>query len=261
MRIGAIVLALLVLATPAHAVTVIGDDQQDRYVGSGGLILPGVFAHSTRDAVARCVHCRWRLRDPCVEHDDNCSYSPLPCPADHRVLETLWSQDAGGTWQSLGLWCVGPAGPRTVANVGQQAHEELSATLLPGQPSVQPPRGIVPQLATIWHAEQPAVTAPIVMDIVGQRVEITPVPRWSWDFGDGGRLDTHMVGSRYPDMTVSHVYRKAGRRTVTCTTTWQATFTVDGLGPFPVQESITQQATRVIRVHEARARLVRAHPR
>lgn len=261
MRIGAIVLALLVLAAPAHAATVIGDDQQDRYVGSGGLILPGAFSHGTREAVARCVDCRWRLRDPCAVHDENCRYTPLPCPSDHRVLETLWSQDAGGTWQSLGLWCVGPAGPRTVSSVGQQVHEEISASLPPGRPSVQPPRGIVPQLATIWHAEQPPVATPIVMEIVGQRVEITTIPRWSWDFGDGGKLETSVAGSRYPDFTVSHTYRRSGRHTVTCTTTWEATFTIDGLGPFAVQESITQKATRVIRVYEARARLVRVHPR
>lgn len=260
MRIGAIVCALVVFAAPAHAATVIGDDQQDRYVGSGGLILPGIFGHGTRDAVARCVDCRWRLRDPCAEHDENCRYTPLPCPSDHRVLETLWSQDAGATWQSLGLWCVGPSGPRTVSSIGQHAHEELTASLPPSRPSVQPPRGIVTQIPTIWHAEQPPITTPIVMELVGQRVEITPIPRWSWDFGDGGTLNTNVSGSRYPDLAVSHTYRRVGRHTVTCTTTWEATFTVDGLGPFPVQEPITQRVTRVIRVHEARARLVRAHP-
>ncbi len=256
-----ILLAFVLISSPAHAVTVSGDDQEDRYVGSGGLILPGAFSQDTRESVARCIDCRWRLRDPCAAHDEDCRFTPLPCPDDHRVLETLWSTDAGATWQSLGLWCVGPGGPSTVASVGSQVHEELSEALPPGRPSVQPPRGIIPQLPTIWHAEQPPLPGPIVMEIVGQRVEITPVPRWSWDFGDGGRLETQVEGSRYPDFSVSHTYRRAGRYAVTCTTTWEATFTVDGLGPFPVLEPITQQAQRVIRVADARARLVRAHPR
>lgn len=257
----ALAITLLFAASPSHAVSVIGDDDRDRYVGSGGLILPGAFSRDTRESVARCVDCRWRLRDPCADHDETCRFTPLPCPDDHRVLETLWSRDAGATWQSLGLWCVGPQGPRTVGSVGSRVVEELAEELPPGRPSVQPPRGIVAQLPTIWHAQQPPLDAPMVMNLVGHRVEITATPRWSWDFGDGGRLETSQEGSRYPDFTVSHTYRKAGRYTVTCTTTWEATFTVDGLGPFPVAEPITQEARRAIRVAEARARLVREHPR
>lgn len=40
-------------------------------------------------------------------------------------------------------------------------------------------------------------------------------------------------------------------------TTWAATFTVDGLGPFPVVEPVRQQAALRLAVGEGRAVLVR----
>jgi len=251
-----LLLTVVLLSAPAvQSVTVVGDDSADRYVGSGGLLLPGHFGHSTRDQVARCVGCRWRLRDPCGAAS-GCLISPMPCPPDHQLLETLWSTDAGGTWQSLGAWCVGPGGPRTTQSVGSAAWEEAAADLDPAQPTVQPSRGIVPQLPTIWHSGQQMPGSPFQLVIAGADVQITATPRWEWDFGDGRTLRTDSPGSRYPALDVSHTYRRAGRYRVTCTTVWSAHFTVDGLGPYPVEPDIRQQASRTIRVADARARLV-----
>lgn len=249
-----LVSAVLMASIPV--VDVVGDDSADRYVGTGGLLLPGIFDSATRDSVARCAGCRWRLRDPCGPIA-GCLISPMPCPADHRVLETLWSQDGGATWRAIGAWCVGPAGPRTVADVGHGVGEQVSATLQPPQPHVQPNRGIVTQLPTIWHSGQHIPGAPLPLDVLGHRVEVMPIPTWTWNFGDGGTLQTQIAGSRFPDTVVGHIFRRPGRFQVTCTTRWTATFTVDGLGPFPVAQDIEQRETRTVIVREARARLVR----
>jgi hypothetical protein len=246
----------LILLVGAPAIDVIGDDGADRYVGSGGLLLPGIFSNETRESVARCRGCRWRLRDPCGP-DVGCLISPMPCPPGHRVLETMWSQDGGATWQAIGAWCVGPGGPRTVSEIGGAVTSEFTAHLDPVAPQVQPARGALTQVPTIWHSGQTAPTAAAVFDLLGNRVELTAVPHWVWDFGDGRVLHTGSSGSRHPDRAVSHVFRRPGTYQVSCTTSWSATFTVDGLGPFPVAERIEQRATRTITVREARARLIR----
>jgi len=246
----------VVLTLGLPAVDVVGDDAADRYVGSGGLLLPGIFDATTRDSVARCAGCRWRLRDPCGP-SGGCLISPMPCPPDHRVLETLWSQDAGATWRPIGAWCVGPAGPRTIAQVGHAVGEQVTASLQSLNPHVQPSRGILTQVPTLWHSGQQVPGAPLPLDVLDHRVEVMPVPRWTWNFGDGRTLHTDVAGSRFPDLLVSHIFRQSGRFQVTCTTRWTATFTVDGLGPFPVAEEIQQRETRIVVVREARARLVR----
>jgi plastocyanin len=246
----------LFLLFNAPAIDVIGDDGADQYVGSGGLLLPGMFSVETRDSVARCASCRWRLRDPCGP-DTGCLISPMPCPPEHRVLETLWSRDGGNTWQAIGAWCVGPGGPRTVAQVGQAASDQFLADVEPPRLAVQPTAGAVTQVPTIWHSGQVAPTDPLVFQVLGAQVALTAVPRWVWEFGDGHALRTSSAGSRHPDRSVSHTFRRPGRYRVSCTTTWTATFTVDGLGPFPVAQDIEQRSAHTITVREARARLIR----
>jgi hypothetical protein len=247
------------LAVPA-GIDVVGDDSRDRYVGSGGLLLPDTFAPETRDQVARCRDCRWRLRDPCPfanpEDPRLCSFTPMPCPADSQLLESLLSSDGGASWQTLGLMCVGPGGPRTVAEVGGSAQDAFEQAVPAQRLRSQPSRGIVPRLPVIWDSGQDGVQV-YEERILGHTVRITTTPVWLWRFGDGQRLETAISGSRYPEMGVSHGYRRAGRYRVTCTTTWHATFTIDDLGPFPVQEPLIQMDAQVITVAPARAALIR----
>lgn len=247
------------VVVPAN-IEVIGDDTRDRYVGSGGLLLPDTFASDTREQVARCRDCRWKLRDPCPIPDPEdprlCSFTPMPCPADSELLESLISTDGGVQWQSLGLMCVGPGGPQTVQGVGGQAQEQFETFVPALRIRSQPHRGKIPRLPVIWHSGQDGIQ--VYDDVVlGHTVRITATPVWLWNFGDGHRLETASAGSRYPDTEVSHAYRRAGRYRVTCTTTWHATFTIGDLGPFPVTQPLTQTAERVITVAPARASLIR----
>lgn len=254
----AAVLALL-LGAPAKAVSVIGDDHADRYVGSGALILPPTSSSSIRQEAAHCPQCRWRFRDPCpmLDHPEECSFTPMPCPTDSAHLLFSLSTDGGSTWHDRGLMCIGPSGPRTVAEVGSAVRDVVTRALPPLVPSHQPSRGVVPRIPVLFHSGQ-APVADMVMPILGHSVHITPRPTWTWEFPSGATLVTAQPGSRYPDTTVSHTFRRPGLHRVACRVEWTGVFHVDDLGPFPISESIIQRSHLRIDVAAARAVLVEA---
>ena len=80
-------------------------------------------------------------------------------------------------------------------------------------------------------------------------------PTWVWRFGDGTSTRTGDPGGRFPRSGVAHAYRAAGRYAVHVRTEWSASFTVDGLGPFPVIEPVSQEQHVSIEVGEGRALL------
>jgi hypothetical protein len=97
-------------------------------------------------------------------------------------------------------------------------------------------------------------------------VSVVATAMWQWRFGDGATLETLDPGGRYPHLGVAHAYRRAGAFRAECTTTWSATFSVDGLGPFPVSGPVVQHEARWLSVGEGRAlltpdRTARARPR
>jgi len=244
------------LAPAAHAVDVVGDDEADRYVGSGGLVLPGSVSDDTRTRVASCADCRWKLTDPCATEGGACDSVTRGCAARRQLLRAWISRDAGRTWEELGLVCIAPSGPVTVSDVGEEIYEEFEQALPAGRVRYQPPRGVLPYLPVVFHSGQPDGIPPIEVEVAGYQVVVTPTPRWSWDFGDGATLDVSIPGSTYPDIRVSHAYRSGGPRQVRVTTTWTATVMIDGLGPFEVRGPVTQEATTTVRVGQARAVIV-----
>ena len=67
----AVLMSCLGLVAPAAwGVDVSGDDAGDRYVGSGGILLPASAPRETRQAVSRCPDCQWRITAPCVNSPD-----------------------------------------------------------------------------------------------------------------------------------------------------------------------------------------------
>ena len=247
------------MALTPPAVDVIGDDERDVYTGTGGLLLPDSVGTATQVRVASCRECRWRLTEPCAMNPDGrviCLGVVRGCPQGRRLLVAWFSTDGGATWENLGAVCIPPSGPTTVADVGTEVLDEFTAGLPGVSISHQPATGVVTQASTIFESGQPDRLPPIVVEVAGRTVVLEPIAHWTWDFGDGSGLDTDVSGSRYPDLRVSHVYRKAGRHRVHLTTTWSATFTIDDLGPFTVGQTITQEQRRVVAVGQARAVLV-----
>lgn len=246
---------------PAHAVDVVGDDGADRYTGTGGLILPSGVDTQTRQRVATCQDCRWRLVAPCIHRPDEgaqvaCMSMVSGCPAGETRLRVWLSRDAGATWSDEGLMCLGPSGPVTVRGIDTALHAEFERRLPVGQISIEPPGGVLPYLPVVFDSGQPATVGSSRHTVLGERVELSPHPQWHWMFGDGATLDTTLPGSHYPDLQVSHAYREGGTMGVSVLTTWTADFRVDGLGPFPVSEPVRQRFTRTFEVGQARAVLV-----
>ena len=72
------------------------------------------------------------------------------------------------------------------------------------------------------------------------------------------RLTSDDPGGPWPNMAISHSYAHSGAYPVSVSSTWEAWFTVDGLGPWPVGgPPVVQVASPPpVLVVEARAELV-----
>lgn len=248
-------LALVFLASPpVLAVDVGGDDERDVYVGAGGLILPSSVGADTRTSVARCAGCRWRMTEVCA---DSCTGVVRGCPQGRQLLRTLISRDGGASWEEIGLVCIAEA-PITVGEAGASVRSAFIEGLPPLRPAAQPPAGVLPRLPLILSSGQPAAIPPFAHELAGLPVVLSARPSWNWDCGDGRRFSTGLPGSRYPDARVSCTFARPGLWRVTVRTTWTAEFTVDGMGPFPVEGEIGQLAALEVPVGQARAVLIPA---
>jgi hypothetical protein len=253
-------LLIAAVAPASRAVDVHGDEERDRYVGTGGLILPGSVDHSTRVTVAECLDCQWRLSTPCLTSASGHPFDSQPtclsvtgrCP-DQRQLLRAWFRHAGEAWREVGTVCIAQGGPLTVSGAAGQVRHRFVQDLAPPVASRQPTTGVVTQLPVLFDSGQHGGTLQAGYVLAGLPVALTARSRWTWDFGDGSGVATTDPGGRFPHDAVAHAYRRAGGYDVTMTTIWSARFTVDGLGPFEVLESITQKAPLHVQVGEGRA--------
>ena len=91
----------------------------------------------------------------------------------------------------------------------------------------QPPGDGLVGLPVIFYTESPT-TQTFTVDIRGFTVDIVAVATaFTWHTGDGTDLRTTDPGAPYPDHTITHDY-SSGTYTAWLTTTWGATFSVDG---------------------------------
>jgi hypothetical protein len=243
-------------------VEVHGDDAGDRYVGRGGLVLPGSVDTTTRTTVASCPGCEWRLESPCVESPHGTPFGQAArclsvvrgCQAGTRVLR-VWFHGDAGSWRDLGLVCLGRGGPVTVADVARRTREHFVAGMPPLAPTFQPSVNPVTQVPVVFSSGQPGGPQNASYTVARLAVRLQARPDWTWAFGDGVVARTTDPGAAYPLGGVVHAYRAAGRHDVTVITRWTATFTVDGLGPFPVTEPVQQEGRLTLEVGEGRALL------
>ena len=63
------------------------------------------------------------------------------------------------------------------------------------------------------------------VDIIGEIVDVTLRPSFTWSFGDGSVISTTENGAAYPNGTIRHSYSKPGRYVITLLTTWNGSFT------------------------------------
>jgi hypothetical protein len=63
------------------------------------------------------------------------------------------------------------------------------------------------------------------VDIIGEIVDVTLRPSFTWSFGDGSVMSTTENGAAYPNGTIRHSYSKPGSYVITLLTTWNGNFT------------------------------------
>jgi len=63
------------------------------------------------------------------------------------------------------------------------------------------------------------------VDIIGEIVDVTLRPSFTWSFGDGSVMSTTENGAAYPNGTIWHSYSKPGSYVITLLTTWNGSFT------------------------------------
>jgi hypothetical protein len=254
-------------ATSIRMADVHGDDENDRYVGTGGLILPGTVDATTRQTVSGCTGCGWRLSTPCLrtpiastlghafDGESACMSVVRGCPSGRQLLR-VWFLEPGRAWREMGLVCLGDSAPVTVRQAEQAVADRFAQGMPRLEPTFQPVRGIVAQLPVVFATGQAGGQHSHVFRLLGSEVRLDATPSWRWDFGDEASVSTADPGGTYPHMAVAHPYRRSGEFVVTVTTRWSATFVVDGLGPFPVTEPVIQRASLDLSVGEGRALLV-----
>lgn len=263
-----LLLALILLlggpSSPVHAmsprteVDIGADDERDEYVGTGALLLPTGASAAERSAAATCRDCRWRFTTPCASIDAGrpfdgqapCRSVSRGCVAGDRLLRP-WLRVGSAPWRQLGVVCVGPAGPVTVASMGARVREALRTRLPALSPTHQPARGIVTQLPVLFDSGQGRGVVDWEPTLAGRRVSVRAQAGWTWSFGDG----TAQRGAGADAARVAHTYRRAAPVTAEVSARWEAQFSVDGLGPFPVDDPIVQSAMVPMSIGEGRALL------
>jgi hypothetical protein len=108
----------------------------------------------------------------------------------------------------------------------------------------QPPGQALVGLPVIFFTDS-ANAQTFTVDIRGFTVDIAAtVTSYTWDTGDGAVLTTTDPGAPYPDQTITHDY-SSGTYTASLTTTWGATFSVDGGVAAQVPGTTTTQGAPV----------------
>lgn len=241
----------------AHAsVEVIGDDEQDAFVGSGSLLLPPQIATDWRRSAASCPGCRWRSVIQCVMTTAGSCRGPARlCGVDGFWLR-IFLTGPDGVERNLGAACFGPSGPvrREVAEA--LLADEVRALVPPLRTWRQPEGQVLPHLPVVFGVTQSESAIERSFEIIGLPIELIASPRWIWDFG-GSTLHTVSAGRPWPNQTIDRTFRRSGEMPVAVKAVWSATYTVAGVGPLEVVEPVSQDADVTVPVGQARAVLVR----
>ena len=113
---------------------------------------------------------------------------------------------------------------------------DVSTLLVEGSGLVRQPPGdmVIVTKDLIVYTDPSSRTLSTTVGGTPVSVVVTPVS-YRWDWGDGTSTTTRDPGAAYPHQTVVHRYRELLQgMVVTLTTTWSATFSVEGGPPQPV---------------------------
>ena len=177
------------------------------------------------------------------------------CPAGRQLLR-LWLRLGDAPWGDRGLVCLTEGDIVPVTRLHAEVRDRFERRVPGPDPSCQPDQGAVTQIPLVCTSGQGGPAPSWDESLLGVDVQVRARPSWTWEFEPGSRLTTTSPGGVYPDMSVTHVYRRAGEKRVSVTTEWSGTYSADGLGPFPL-EPIRQQVAFAVWIGQAKAVLTR----
>src|ERR1044072_4019798 len=196
-------------------------------------------------ANAGCTDCTWSLSPVCMNNgpgdDFMCMNAAQACPPP-GIFYTVYLRHGTGPWETVDTICLGPGeGPVPAADVADKVREVVVTYLPDAAPSFQPAQGGLVNLPTIFAAGEPEAVTTEPFQVLGFTVVVTATAHWDWTFDRGVQQGFDKPGGAYPNDDVSYTYASVGDRDVSLTTTWDATFTIDGGGPSPVPAAAVRQ--------------------
>lgn len=226
---------------------------------------PGSAGDGQRQSAAQCEGCQWRMtgictvdnRPPTSPDEAGCIPRPAWCTLG-RDRVRLWHRgpSTSGAWQVHSMFCRPVERPITVGDATQIVRSRFVASLSPPRLRHQPPTVALVSIPVHFSDTGPSAPVRQRYRLAGQDVDLSADPRWTWQFGDGNAVTTGQPSRPWPAAGVRHTYRRPGQHSVSVQVAWPASFTVSGLGPFPIDELVRTDASAVVQVAEARAVLV-----
>lgn len=250
-------LAVTAAVRPSAAVEVIGDDEHDRFVGSGAVIMPTSIDASVRWTAATCVGCRWKATMPCLRSDEHsdaaCRGFTLGCPQG-REISRAWFAQPGRDFEPVGLYCPTDGEVTSVRDFTVAVASEFQRQVPAVDPICQPERGVVVGIPVHCRAGQ----APEYRwndRISGYHVATTARGAWAWRFeaNSASAVDrlTRDPGAPYPRPGMQHTFTAPGVHRIDLQARWNGEFTVAGLGPFPIDQGLVQDTSLEVPVGSA----------
>ncbi len=259
------VVALVLLPQPAlvsmlpatqghvHAVGVVGDQEEERYVGAGAVLLPNTVDRGTRWEAATCVGCRWKVTRPCLRDDEHgdagCRGSILGCPQG-REIGRAWFARSGGEFEPVGLFCPSDGEVTSVVDAARHVRAGFERHIPSLRVECQPGRGVVVGIPVHCRSLQTSALVSWTDSVAGHQVQTSATAVWDWTFhqrGEGPHASAAWTirgtepGGVYPRPAIRSTFRVAGEHQVTVRANWRGVFFVDGLGPFPISPDLEQR--------------------
>jgi len=123
---------------------------------------------------------------------------------------------------------VTPKKSAPVAVAATSLSDRISKSLPTGGISYQPNYQPLINVPVYFWNDMPALFRSKV-DLIGEVIDVTMRPSFTWAFGDGGFTSTTDPGGPYPNGKITHTYSRPGVYPVILITTWGGTFSHNGI--------------------------------
>lgn len=120
-------------------------------------------------------------------------------------------------------------------SLSDRISKSLPTTGISYQPNFQP---LINVPVYFWNDMSAVFQSKV--DLIGEVIDVTMRPSFTWSFGDGSFKSTTDSGAPFPHGNITHTYSNPGTYPVVLVTTWGGTFTHNG-----VARTITGQIRKV----------------